>query len=190
MQHLSSVLSLLKAANVSLKLSKCEFVKQEVDYLGHKIRPGKLEMTEEKVKAVAVMKLPTTKKEVRSFLGLAGVYRCFVPRFAKISKPLTDMTRLDLPATIERLPDQAAEAFVELKRRLTHAPTLALPRQDGEFILDTDASKHQVGCCLQQRGENGRLQPIGYWSRMLQGAEVNYSTVEMRHWRLFGVSSY
>jgi hypothetical protein len=49
---------------------------------------------------------------------------------------------------------------------------------NGEMVLDTDASDEQLGCCLQQRGDDGHLHPLGYWSRQLNPAEVNYSATE------------
>lgn len=106
------------------------------------------------------MRVLETRGQVRKFLRLAGVYRRFVPKFANISKPLTMLTRDEAPPKIDTLPADALEEFGELIRQLTNPTTLALPRREGYFLLDTDASKVQVGGCLQQRNEGGRSQSI------------------------------
>jgi hypothetical protein len=66
-------------------------------------------------------------------------------------------------------------AFYTLRASLLHPPILALPRIEGAFTLDTDASEHQLGCCLLQEQPDGTHKPIGYWSRGLKSAEKNYS---------------
>ena len=176
--HLSHVLSLLKAANVSLKLSKCRFAQREVVYLGHLIKPGRLEMLSARVDALKLIELPRTKKEMRSFLGLASFYRRFIKRFAKMAKPLHDLTTDRTPSVLPTLSDEQVKAFDDLKTTLTNPPTLGLPKRDGKYIVDTDASKYQIGCCLHQKDEEGQRRPLGYFSRVLRNAEIGYSTVE------------
>lgn len=178
MAHLSHVLGLLKDANISLKLKKCAFAKQEVQYLGHMIKPGHLEMLSARVESLKLIELPKTKKEVRSFLGLASLYRRFVKEFAKIAKPLHDLTKAEVPSVLPPLTEEQVEAFESLKEALSNPPTLALPKKDGQYVLDTDASMYQIGCCLQQKDERGKLKPLGYWSRVLRDEEIRYSTVE------------
>lgn len=178
MVHLAHVLRLLKKANVSLKLSKCRFAQQQVQYLGHMIKPGRLEMLEARVDALRLVELPKTKKELRSFLGLASFYRRFVRRFGKISKPLYDLTSEETPAKLPPFFPSQRAAFEELKHALTNPPTLGLPRVVGDFVMDTDVSKFQIGCGLHQKDEHGRHRPLGYFSRVLRDAELNYSTVE------------
>jgi hypothetical protein len=178
MRHLDQVLGLLRKANVTLKLRKCRFAAREVDYLGHTIKPGRLQMQDAKVAALKGVRRPTTKTELRSFLGLANVYRRFVSGFARIAKPLTDLTKDEVPPLLPSWTAEQVGAFEELKRVLARPPVLALPSYDREFVLDTDASGHQVGCVLQQRGDDGALHPIGFWSRVLNDQESRYSTTE------------
>jgi RNase H-like domain found in reverse transcriptase len=61
---------------------------------------------------------------------------------------------------------------------LRNPPILALPRIEGTLTLDTDASDHQLGCCLLQSQPDGSQRPLGYWSRGFKSAEKNYSTTE------------
>jgi RNase H-like domain found in reverse transcriptase len=69
-------------------------------------------------------------------------------------------------------------AFDTLRASLLHPPILALPRIEGAFTLNTDASDNQLGFCLLQEQPDGTQKPIGYWSRGLTSTEKNYSTTE------------
>ena len=75
--------------------------------------------------------------------------------------------------------EEEPKSFEELRERLVAAPILALPRRDGHYIVDVDASYEQLGCCLQQQQPDGRYHPIGYYSRALRPAEKNYFATEI-----------
>jgi hypothetical protein len=89
MRHVDEVLTLLENSGLSLKLAKCQFFKDTVNYLGHVIRPGRLGVAEKNTEALKSAPMPCTQTEFRSFLGLCNVYRQFVPRFGTIAAPLT-----------------------------------------------------------------------------------------------------
>jgi Reverse transcriptase (RNA-dependent DNA polymerase) len=91
--HLQEVLSLLERAGITLKLSKCHFFKDTVDYLGHVIVPGRLAIATKNTDALKQAKHPTTQTELPSFLGLCNVYRRFVPNFSRIARPLNDLLK-------------------------------------------------------------------------------------------------
>jgi Reverse transcriptase (RNA-dependent DNA polymerase)/RNase H-like domain found in reverse transcriptase len=175
LRHLNEVLSLLRRANVSLKLDKCKFAAKEVQYMGHVIRPGHLEMQEAKIASLRAVRRPTAKTELRAFLGLDNVYRRFVVNFAKIARPLTDLTREVIPSKLPDLTATQVDAFEALKRALVKPEVLILPRYDRDFVLDTDASGSQVGCVLQQVDNDGALRPVVFWSRTLNDVETRYS---------------
>eukprot|EP00173_Palmaria_palmata_P005169 Plantae.Rhodophyta-Palmaria_palmata.ctg8581.p1 GENE.Plantae.Rhodophyta-Palmaria_palmata.ctg8581~~Plantae.Rhodophyta-Palmaria_palmata.ctg8581.p1 ORF type:complete len:410 (+),score=63.84 Plantae.Rhodophyta-Palmaria_palmata.ctg8581:642-1871(+) len=176
--HLSGFLGLLKSANASLKLSKCRFAQRDVVHLGHLIKAGRLKMLSARVDALRLIELPRTKKEMRSFLGLFSLYLRFFKQFAKMAKPLHDLTTGSTPSVLPTLSDEQDKAFDDLKRNLTSPPTLGLPKKDGQYVFDIGASKYQIGCCLHQKDEDGQQRPLGYFSRVLRNAEVGYSTVE------------
>ena len=177
-KHLGEVLHLLSRAGLSLKLKKCHFFKETVNYLGHVIRPGKLEVASKNTEALKTAQPPSTQSELRSFLGLCNVYRRFVPGFAKVAAPLNALLRKGTPPKLDPLTGDQLQAFETLRDKLLHPPVLALPRATGRYILDTDASAEQVGCCLLQKHPDGTRHPIGYWSHSLNSAERNYSTTE------------
>jgi transposase InsO family protein len=178
LQHVNEALNLLGGAGLSLKLSKCHFFQEAVDYLGHVIRPGKLSVAEKNTAALRNAPLPRTQTELRSFLGLCNVYRRFVPRFAAVAAPLTGLLGKGTPPQLGTLSPQQINAFNTLRDKLLSPPVLALPRTTGKLWLDTDASDGQLGTCLLQEQPDGKTLPLGYWSRTLNPAERNYSTTE------------
>nr|GEU94527.1 putative reverse transcriptase domain-containing protein [Tanacetum cinerariifolium] len=91
--HLKLVLELLKKKRLYAKFSKCEFWLQEVHFLGHVINHNGIHVDPSKIKAVKNWKAPTTPSQIRSFLGLASYYRCFIVNFSKNAKPLTLLTQ-------------------------------------------------------------------------------------------------
>ena len=178
LSHLESVLKLLQEAGATLRIPKCHFFKEQVKYLGHILRPGKLAIYGRNLEAINKAMPPKNKTQVRSFLGMCNVYRRFVAGYTKIAHPLNQKVRKDQPETWETLSPEEIEAFNQLKKSLVTAPILALPREGYPYTLDTDASEYQLGCCLLQAQPDGALHPIGYWSRSLTPAEKNYSSTE------------
>jgi len=78
---------------LTIKQKKCQFGREKVHYMGHVVGGEEVQPELGKVRAVQEYPTPTTKKDVRVFLGLVGYYRRFIPQFASIAAPLTDLTR-------------------------------------------------------------------------------------------------
>jgi hypothetical protein len=159
--QLDHVLTLLSNAGVTLKLSKFRFFQDSVDYLGRVICPGKLAVAQKNIDTLAQAHYPSTRTELRSFLGMCNVYRRFLPVFARISSPLTDMLKKGEPDTFVELTNARQEAFSTLKQKLVKPPKLTLPRDSAPYTLDVDACDSQLGACLQQEQIDG--QPISLW---------------------------
>lgn len=176
MQALRAVLQRLEDANIAAKPSKCYIGYDELPYLGHEIGGGKRWPDKEKIDKVREASPPTTKKELRSFLGLTGFYREYIRGYSTIAVPLTDMTKKDHP---ERLQwnDECKTSFEKLKESICEKPVLCMPDQDKGFVLRTDASDRGIGAILLQEN-GGQLRPIAYQSKKLHGAESRYATVE------------
>ena len=94
-QHLRVVMGKLRKHQLYAKFSKCEFWLQRVNFLGHVLTAEGVEVDPEKIKAISEWKQPTSAKEIRSFLGLAGYYRRFIEGFSKIARPMTELLRKD-----------------------------------------------------------------------------------------------
>ena len=176
LRHLRDVLTRLRRHKLYAKSSKCEFGKTELEFLGHIVSGDKVKCDPHKLDAIK--KWPTLKNiaDVQSFLGLCNFYRQYCHGYATVSAPLTRLLRKDVPWEWD---DNCEKAFVELKRRLTTAPVLALPDPDRHFYLHTDAaSTVAIGGILSQVQDDGLLHPVAYASRTLKSAELNYPVHE------------
>ncbi|XP_016173093.1 uncharacterized protein LOC107615553 [Arachis ipaensis] len=96
-EHLRIVPQILKERKLYAKLSKCEFWKEEVKFLGHVVSKGRISVDPYKVEAVMEWERPTTVTKVKSFLGLAEYYRRFIKGFSWIALPMTKLTRKEVP---------------------------------------------------------------------------------------------
>ena len=114
---------------------------------------------------------------MRSFLGLVGFYRRFIPNFAEIAAPLTDLTAKGCPHKLE-WNDLQEMSFITLKSYVVSPPVLMSPDFDKAFCLQTDASQIGIGAVLLQEGDDGMKHPIAYASKKLLSREMNYSTIE------------
>ena len=179
LQHLYEVLTQLGKAGVTLKASKCHFFQEEVEYLRHVTRPGRVHVLKKNIRRLRGLRYPETQTQMKSCLGMCGVHRRFVASFAKIAKPLKALTGTKLPKKRPPPSGDETEAFETLRGRLLDAAILALPQRHGHYIVDVDASYEQLRCCLQQQQPDGEYHPIGYYSRALLPAEKNYFATEI-----------
>jgi len=171
------VLKRIQDAGLTAKRSKCQFAMSSCVYLGHRIGSGKVSPDDVKVEAIKQFPSPRTKKQIRSFLGLAGYYRKFIPQYATLAAPLSDLTRKSAPEVVHWTPLCEA-AFQSLKTALCSSPVLQSPDLTRPFVLQTDASDRGVGAVLSQAGDHGQDHPVAYFSRKLLPREERYSTVE------------
>jgi len=165
--RLSTIFDRLERYTLKLKPTKCHLFQRKVKFLGHVVSGKGIECDPA---AIATWSTPTNISEVRPFCGLASYYRTFVQDFAKLVKPLHNLTRKN--ATF--IWDQECEAaFQALKERLMTAPILVHPHDEGKYVLDTDASYTALGAVFQQE-QDGQLCVIGYASCALTNAERRY----------------
>ncbi|CAL9687319.1 unnamed protein product [Knipowitschia caucasica] len=153
-----------------------KWAREEVRYLGYQLGHGEVRPQVDKVEAIRNCPRPRTKKEVRSFLGLAGWYRRFVPQFSTIAFPLTTLTTKDQKNPVNWT-EQCEVAFKTLKDFLCSSPVLRSPDFTQNFVVQVDASAVGLGAVLVQ-GDPGEERPILYLSRKLLPREARYSVVE------------
>ena len=178
-EHLSVLKELLQRfadVGATVRPSKCVFGSNEVDFVGHNVRVGLVGLHEDNVIKIKNAQRPRTKKEVRSFLGLTGYYRDYIPHYAEIAFPLSDHTKRGKPNKVD-WEETHDYAFNLLKSSLLCKPILRLPDVTKPFVLRTDASSVALGAALLQKYD-GQLFPVSFASRKLYSAERNYSTIQ------------
>jgi hypothetical protein len=137
-RHLWIVLTRLREHQLYAKFSKCTFWVEEIQFLGHVLSANEIAIAVDpsNVKDILEWKPPTTVHQVRSFLGLAGYYRRFIPDFSKLVKTITSLLKNDSKFNWS---SKCNEAFEQLKVLLTTAPVLAQLDIEKPFDVYRDA---------------------------------------------------
>lgn len=176
LMSLEEVLKRLRENNLTAKPSKCCIGYSTVEFLGHVVCQGKITPRPEKLVAIKKAPRPQTKSQLRSFLGLTGYYRSFIPNYAEAALPLTDKLKKGEPNKL-RWEEAQEKSFQSLKRKLSDSPILHLPDLGKQFILRTDASDVGMAAVLLQEN-NGVKFPVAYASKKFSVAQKNYSVIE------------
>ncbi|KAA3477300.1 DNA/RNA polymerases superfamily protein [Gossypium australe] len=167
-EHLRTVLQILRDKQLYAKFSKSEFWLKEVRFLGLIVLSDGIRVDLSKISAIVEWKPPRNVTAVRSFLVLAGYYRRFVKGFSMIATPMTRLLQKDVKF---EWTEKCQQSFERLKTLLTEAPVLVQPEPRKEFVVYSDASLNGLGCVLMQEGK-----VIAYSSRQLKPHEKNYQT--------------
>lgn len=176
MRHLQAVLRAIQDAGLTVNQVKCKFAQPQVKYLGHVVGSGLHAPDSDKVHAIQRLKPPTTKRELRSVLGLLNYYRDYVPNYSRLVLPLTALTNKRVPNTLP-WNSEAQVAFDSVKEALASIPGMTAPDPSKPFCLATDASETAIGACLSQRiGETER--PVAFLSKKLSPSQQKWSTIE------------
>jgi len=177
-KHLEEIFVKMKTAKLHIKPSKCQFAREHVKYLGHIVGQGQRKPAELKVQAIKDFPRPLNKTQIRSFLGLAGYYRRYIPDFSVIAAPITDLLKGKEVKSSVNWNSACEDAFEELKKRLTEGPVLYSPDYTVPFIIQCDASNFGIGVVMSQINQDNEEHPIMYLSRKFSPAEQRYSTTE------------
>ncbi|XP_042229996.1 uncharacterized protein LOC121871652, partial [Homarus americanus] len=171
-----AVLERLRGHTLTIKPSKCRFGFESIHYLGFVLDGRHLRPQPEKIQALCEVCPPTTKKLLRSFLGMISFYKAFIPQASEYTGPLSDLLRKGHREPLVWNDDLLAR-FNRLKNSLSTQPILKLPDQHLTFVLRTDASSHGLGAVLLQY-VRACPHPVAYASRKLLDRERRYSTIE------------
>ena len=181
-EHITWVLAKLLEANMRVSVEKSKFFKTSVEYLGFLVSMDGLSTSPEKIETIKNYPQPGTLFHLRSFLGLASYYRCFIKDYAKMAKPLTDELKGEngkVSASQSKkikiqLNENQISAFKKIRQILISEDVmLKYPDFKKTFDLTTDASSLGLGAVLSQDGR-----PIQFISRTLKGPELNFATNE------------
>ncbi|XP_076843961.1 uncharacterized protein LOC143488888 [Brachyhypopomus gauderio] len=194
LQLLREVFARLARASLTVNLAKCDFARATVTYLGLQVGHGHVCPLAQKVKAILDFPRPTTRRELRRFLGMMGYYRGFCKNFSTVAEPLTALLS---PKATFRWPPDAQAAFNSVKSLLCSAPVLKAPDFAKPFKLEVDASGVGAGAVLLQE-DKGLDHPVCYYSHKFSECQTRYSTIErealalllaLRHFEVYVGSS-
>lgn len=151
------------------KFSKCKFAKRELTYLGYTVSAEGIKPAADKIQVIkAWPEVLENETQIRQFLGTVNYCRMFMgPDFARVARPLVDLTRKGAPF---QWTDAHTQAVRHLKQRLIDYTTLQIPDTTKPFELYTDASGYAIGAVLEQAG-----QPIGFLSQAMTPTQQKYS---------------
>jgi hypothetical protein len=181
--HVNLVLERLKEYGLYVKLSKCKFFTDEVDFLGFRVGTAGVSMDPSRISAIQEWPVPKSFREIQVFLGFANFYRGFIWRYSAVVAPITDLLK-GMKAGKKTGPftwtAEADAAFRELKDCFSRGPMLAHFDPDRQSRIEADASGGATGGVLTQAYESqgGRTvwRPVAFRSRKMSPAERNYTT--------------
>jgi len=166
------VLQVLQEHKLFLRPEKCEFCKEQIEYLGLVISENKVSM--DPVKVAGVREWPTleNKTDVQAFLGFVNFYRRFIRDFSAKARPLFNLTCSEQVWTWS---GKEQTAFEDLKTAVTIALVLMSPQDSKPFRVEADSSDFATGAVLsQQSTADGKWHPVAFYSKSLSSVEWNY----------------
>jgi transposase InsO family protein len=179
-QHLrdiEDVLERFKLFNMKVNPKKCEFVRKEISFLGHRVTKDGYRPDERNTVKIQELPTPTTQAEVRHCLGVFSFFRRLIEGFANIAAPLTALCGKGAKFAWS---DDSQKAFDTLKEKLVTGPMVEFPDDNLEFHIHVDASTKAIGIALTQRKEGDTVgRPICFYSRALSKAEQKKPAVQL-----------
>lgn len=194
-KHLEQVLERLRDAELYAKPSKCSFYKDQVEFLGFVISEKGVEMDPERVRTIQEWPEIRSYHDIQVFLGFCNFYRRFISGYSRVVQPLTDLLKGSVrgrkPGSVVLSTSERA-AFQTLIDAFLGAPLLRHFDPELPIRLETDASHFAAAGILSQKDEQGRWQPVAFWSSKFGGAQLDYPTYDkemmaivesFKHWR-------
>ena len=178
-------------------MSKCDFIKRHIQFLGHLISQDRIQPLPEKLESVRNMPAPINPKEIKQFLGLAGYYRKFVPRFSDLLRPLTWLTNKDV---LFEWTKECQAVFQMLKDALCEHPILRYLDPAKPYVLFMDANKYAwAGVLTQAYDKEDELtpssdgtkktrvvhHPITYVSGLFRGSQLNWAALTKEAYAIY-----
>ncbi|KAL5515892.1 hypothetical protein EMCRGX_G001137 [Ephydatia muelleri] len=185
LKNLERVFGRLK--EFGLRLTKCKFLKESVEYLGHVISRNGICTSPKKIEVIQKEPIPLNVTELRSFLGIVNYYGKFIQSVADLCEPLNELLQKNTPWMWTAT---CMESFNQLKQALGSAEVLCHYNPSEEISLACDASAHGLGAVLSHHFKDGSERPISYASRTLSKAKRNYSQIEKEALSIFGLKKF
>lgn len=171
--HVKEVLRRLCKHGLYATPSKCEWHKDEVEYLGYILTTDGLCMDKSKIQTILDWPEPRKVKDVQSFLGFCNFYCHFIFGYCDIIIPLTWLTHKNTPWNFDK---DCGTAFKKLKEEFTHAPILTHWVPDASIIVETDASDYALAAILSTHTSDGDIHPVAFHSCSFnpRGTQLRY----------------
>ena len=167
MNKLHKALSTLNQKGFKVNAEKYFFARNE---LGFRITKQGIMPLPDKVKAIKNTAVPTTKRQLRNFIGPNNYYRNMWQHRSEILTPLSSMTSKQAKWNWSK---ECQNTFDTIKKLTSRETLLSCPNFNEPFKIHTDASKLQLGSVISQKGK-----PIAFYSKKFNPAQVNYSTTK------------
>ena len=151
LEHLERIFAKFRTSNLKVKLSKSDFFKEELEFLGHKIGIHGISPADEKISAIQRIKPPKNVKEVRSVVGLLGFLNFFIPTYSEMIRHMTKLTHKNTPFVWD---EKCQKSLNLAKKHLESAPVMIYPDKSKPFHLFTDASNYMWSAALMQMDDN------------------------------------
>ncbi|RYO82880.1 hypothetical protein DL762_006401 [Monosporascus cannonballus] len=195
-KHVAQVLRTLDETNIRVNPTKSIWHTQKLDFLGFTFTPGQIQIQRSKLEVVKDWPIPNkaTVTDIRQILGFTGYVRGLIKGYGDIVRPLTKLTTKEYVGKEFELPEEAKEAFRELKEAITSGPIVRMPNPDKTKRLKTDASEYTLGAVLEQQEGNGKWYSVAYYSKAFRDAELRYQIYDkellaiinaFKEWELF-----
>ena len=176
LQHLKTVFQKFKEAGLKIKLSKCQFFKTQLHYLGHKISADGLELLQEKLEVIKNIAPTKNMDEACQILGLLGYYRSLTPAFADITIHITNLLKNNTPFIWSK---ECQLTLDYLKEIFCNKPILHFPDPNKDYVLYTDASNNAYSGVLCQPQNNDKdVRPVTYFSGTFMAQKKSWCVTE------------
>ncbi|GFV79648.1 retrovirus-related Pol polyprotein from transposon 412 [Trichonephila clavipes] len=138
----------------------------------------------DKDKSISINEFPVPKdqKQIKSFLGCCNFYRRYIKNFAKRALPLTNLLRKETPF---EWTSETQEAFDDIKKAILNPPMLALPDQNAELQITTDAFSCGIGAVLEQKYPNSEVKPLYFFSKKLNPSQSKYNATVLEFFAIY-----
>lgn len=179
LQHLNIIFERFRKHGLRINVSKCEFGKSQINFLGFTINKNGIKPTDDKVKAIQKVELPEMAKDLRKFIASLNFYRRCIPKAAEsqgiLQKLIIGNKKND--KTIIEWTHEGKVAFETCKLELKTAALLAHPCATAKLNIFTDASNFRVGAALHQT-LNEKHEPLGFYSKRMTDTQQKYSAYD------------
>lgn len=189
--HIQRVIDVILSEGFRLNFKKCNFAKSLIPYLGHILGPDTVQPLNDNLLAINSFPLPSSRKNVRQFLGKINFYRKFIPNAVTLLEPFHNLLRKNVPFSWS---GECQQSFDKVKVLLTSSPILAIFDRTKPIFIHTDASGIGIGAVLKQIQDDGSKKPVAYFSRKLSSTQKKKKAIyieslavreAIRYWRFW-----